>query len=174
MDVSPQCIQFVRNRVVNDNKNLKNNHIEYFCNDPNSLCLETNYNSDDIDIIIMAFVMHHINKKNGDRESTMKEIYKACKPGGIFVVFELGKDYFKDKGHDKKVYDEPKSREEEEKQPLTADHDNDHGHDEEDKFENVEEIKEYVEGFGFRFDEQIMEDTFGDKEWILLFKKPIG
>ena len=166
MDVSPQCIQFIRNNVIESNKKLKNFHIEYFCNDPNSLCLEdSNYDNNKIDIIIMAFSMSYISNKK-DRDQIMKQLYNACKSGGIIVVFEYDKNY---KGN------KPNKINDEEQVPLKGDdgleNDINRGYGKE------EEIKEYVESFGFEYGETIsdkFEDSLGDTQWIILFKKPIS
>eukprot|EP01084_Bolivina_argentea_P295900 509555_1 len=158
MDISPQCIQFVRDKVVESNKDLKHFHVEYYCNNENSLDLETRYNENSMDIILMSFVMHHISIQNDNRDCILKELYKACKINGILVIFEYGPEFMKEM-HGKyhhKIHDE--------QQPLKDDENMN-------TFETFEDIKQYVETFGFVFGERIMEDTFGDKQWLLLFRK---
>ena len=157
--LSPQCLQFVRQHVVENNKELNHCHIEYYCNEPNSLCLEK-YNDSGIDVILMAFVIHHISAESGDRDSILLEVFKSCKVGGIFAVFELGPDFIKEmesKHGSHKMQDEH--------EPLNKKSNMD-------GFRTSDEIQEYVEGFGCKFVEKIMEDTFGENYWILLFTKP--
>lgn len=164
MDVSPQCIQFVRNNVIENNNHLKNFHIEYFCNESNSLCLEdSNYDNNKIDIIIMAFSLSYIANKN-NRDQIMKQLFNASKTGGIIVIFE----------YDRNKYKEDKSNKikDEEQQPLKAgdglENDTNKG------YGNEEELKQYVESFGFEYGETLsdkFEETLDD-EWIILFRKP--
>lgn len=166
MDISPQCIQFVRNNVV-DNGKAGQAHVEYYCNDPNTLCLDNldnRYDDNGVDLILMAFVLRHISKKNGDRDSILKELFKSCKVGGTFVVFEYSEQFIADRAekHGHKIHDEER--------PLMI--------EEEDNmmegFKDCDELQEYIQGFGFQIQERIMEDVFGDNQWMLLFRKPRG
>lgn len=141
MDISPQCLQFVRNRVVDSDHDLKDLQIEYFCNEPGSLCLESaGSSSPNIDVVIMSFVLHQISLKKGDRDSIMKEVHAACKVNGLLIVFEFGTDN-------------------QEKEDALA------------SFEGADVINQYVEQFGFQFEKRIMEYTFGDSRWISMFRK---
>ena len=166
LDSSPQCIHFLRTRVIERNKDLNNKYnFEYFNNDSNTLCLQSNYNKNDIDIIFMSFVMNHISTKNGDRHSILKEVYQYCKPGGTFIVFEYGTQFL-DKFKDNKS---GKNDEKENDQLLKNDQ-----IDTIDtaQFPSCDALISYVEGFGFKLSAQIMKETFADKNWILSFNKP--
>ena len=144
MDTSPQSLQFVRNRVVDCDNELKDLQIEYFCNEPGSLCLESSGSSSpNLDVVIMSFVLHQISLKNGDRDKILKEIYNACRDNALFVVFEFGDQ-------------ENSNSEKNDVLPV---------------FEGADAIRDYVENFGFRFEKRIMEDTFGDSRWISMFRK---
>ena len=157
-DISAQSLHFVRTRVVDKNEKLKNRRIEYFNNDANALCLDNNYNDNEIDLIFMSFTMNHISATNGDRHAILKEIYALCKENGFFILFEFGSDFLKQY--------EAKNDEENADKALLNDNENDGA------FKNWEAMKAYVEEFGFEFVQRIMPQTFGDNFWIFLFKKP--
>ena len=184
MDLSPQCIQFVRNNVIENSRKFQYTHVEYYCNDPDtlSLChfcaytrvfvilftlysldnLDNKYDDNGIDVILMAFVLRYISKKNGDRDSIMKELFKACKVGGTFVVFEVSEQFIAQRAeqHGHKIHDEQR--------PLMNEEERMEG------FKSCDDLVGYIEGFGFQLQERIMEDVFHDNQWILLFRKPRG
>ncbi len=43
-----------------------------------------------MDLILMSFVLHHISMQNNNRDCILKELFKACKINGMFVIFEYG------------------------------------------------------------------------------------
>eukprot|EP01083_Nonionella_stella_P302850 1045854_1 len=167
MDISPLCLQFVRDRVVDSNKQLRNLNIDYFCNESHSLALGSNHSDNKIDVILMAFVLHHISPENGDRENILKEAYKACKVGGTFTVIELGPDFLKgDDHHHGHGHHGAKVHEHEEQQPLKESHGHMHG------FENCDALQRCVESVGFRFADRICTDMLGvNTQWALVFRK---
>mmetsp|Transcript_56653 Transcript_56653/g.50978 ORF Transcript_56653/g.50978 Transcript_56653/m.50978 type:complete len:284 (-) Transcript_56653:60-911(-) len=166
-DTSPQCIHFVRTRVVekNDDLNSKDYHIEYFNNDSNKLCIDSNYNTNQINIIFMSLILNHISVFTGDRHSILKEVYEYCKPGGSLIIFEYGTAFMRqfESNNDGKEEDDNQ-------QLLKNAGDDDYG---DIKFKSCDALQRYVQEFGFQFQTRIMDETFGDNYWILLFKKPV-
>eukprot|EP01084_Bolivina_argentea_P069412 126296_1 len=167
LDVSPQCLHWVRTRVVEDPFGvLHDKHVEYFLNEANTLCLETNYDENDIDVVLMAFTMRHISVKTGDRYSMIKELYKVCKEGGIFIVIENGPG-FMNQFVNSDALEETTDKEQDDAGLL----ENAQNPTVDDSLKSCESLQQYVETFGFIFVAKIMEDTFGNNQWILLFRK---
>ena len=164
-DTSPQCIHFIRTRVVERSKELIDGkyHIEYFNNDKDKLCIDSNYSKNQLNIIFMSFVINHISVFSGDRHSLLKEVYEYCRPGGSLIIFEYGTQFMKQ-------FTNKKSEKDDQGLLMNA-------ADEEIgdiAFKSCEALQRYIQEFGFRFENRLMSDTFGDKFWILLFKKPLS
>ena len=176
LDTSPQCLHYVRTRVVekmaveqlSSDLDLEQFHFEYFYNEPNKLCLETaNYGRDDIDIVFMAFVLNHISAPKGDRHCIMKELFKVCRPGGHMILFEHGSEFmaqFQD-GAKGAVGGMDESRDVELLAGSVLDEDV-YG------FESAKELQRFVEGYGFDCISRVMDEQFGDRFWLFVFEKP--
>lgn len=177
LDVSPQCLHFVRTRVVekmtpqfSEELDLTNFKFEYFDNEPSKLCIENaNYGRNDIDIIFMAFVLNHISAPKGDRHCIMKELYKVCRPGGHFILFEHGHQFmaqFKSDNANGTAGGVNEDRDVELLAGSANEEDASYG------FESAGELQRFVEGYGFHSLGQVMEETFEDRYWLFVFEKP--
>mmetsp|Transcript_58523 Transcript_58523/g.96923 ORF Transcript_58523/g.96923 Transcript_58523/m.96923 type:complete len:290 (+) Transcript_58523:32-901(+) len=167
-DTSSQALHWMRTRVIErmDTSLMGQYRVEYYNNDNNKLCLESNYEHNEIDIAFMSFALNHMSVQTGDRHCMLTEIYSYCKPGASFIVIEHGTKFlapFKDD-----VGKQPINNPTDDQELLTADTvvDVNLG------FASCDALVQFVEGFGFKLETRVMESTFDDQQWILVFKKP--
>jgi len=196
LDASPQCIHYVRTRVVEKlvprivsdtlsrssmsfsaGADLEKLHFEYFCNNDarddsapdNALCIDSNYGDNDISIAFMSLVLNHVSVRRGDRHCLMKQLFSVLKPNGAFVLFEFGIRFMQQFTSDAQSGGGGGAvggGDNEQLLTVEADDDTQHG------FASSEALQRYVEGYGFTLETRIMEDTFGDDFWLFVFRKP--
>jgi len=178
LDVSPQCLHYVRTRVVKrmgpgtSELDLTKFKFEYFNNDPGNLSLENahaNYGRNDIDIIFMAFVLNHISAPKGDRHTIMQELFKVCRPGGHLILFEHGNEFMAQFQKGQGNGDGGREDEEHDVELLAgaANEENEtYG------FDSAGELQRFMESYGFDCISRVMDEKFGDRYWLFVFEKP--
>eukprot|EP01083_Nonionella_stella_P236865 831468_1 len=156
IDPSPKCLQLSRQKT-DKHKDLKDQNIKFIQNTSQSLCLTSQYNSSIIDICFMTFVLQYISSKNKARDTILNEIYECLKPNGLFVIFESSKQFMG----------------ENENQMLTQNSSgnaDDTDSDEEwndnimDNFNDLVDLQQYIESFGFKLSKQILQNEL-EKHW---------
>lgn len=176
VDTSPQCLHYLRTRVVEkmapqltSDIDLEKFKFEYFYNEPSKLCLDTaNYGNNMMDIIFMAFVLNHISAPKGDRHCIMKELFKVCRPGGHLILFEHGSEFmaqFQDNASGDAGGGMDESRDVELLAGTANEEEEMYG------FESAKELQRFVEGYGFDCISRIMDEEFGDRYWLFVFEK---
>jgi len=210
LDYSVKAIEFAKNRTIQKNKYLQTQNIEFIQTKHNSLCLTSQYDSNAINLCLMAYVMHHISMADKSRDLILKEIYKCLKPNGLFVVFDFGVQFMKSLrsghgGHGGKHghhghhghHGKHGHHHDQHGHGHHGHHQHHHGHghghgqhgDDKKKnendallekkqqgmmhhnlWENCDELVKYVESFGFKFLQRILENVV-DTQWIVVFVK---
>ena len=193
IDISPKCLQFIREKIVNKNKMMKTYNIKWICNNKTSLCLPKDLQQNNIDLALLSFTLYHIKKSH----SMLQELYQSLKQNGVFVIFEFSPEHFTEV--DDKLYSTEnilkgikngngKNNNKKYKAVSGDDLDDDdyddsiiddiNGDDGKKKngkvknnmFQTTDELKQFISSFGFKF-EKMIKHLYDNQQWIFIFRK---